>query len=79
MNYRRLLVVAGICFLIGTVLQQEVQTFHSRNSRRRGRRQLKRNRVFDPVGKYQQRGEKWKVRSESVRKILRQSVNKLNI
>ncbi len=66
MDYRRLLVVAVICFLIGTFLQQEVQTFYGR---RRGRKQLKRNRVFDPVRKYQQRGEKWKVRSESIRKL----------
>lgn len=67
MDYRRLLVFAGICILIGTFLQREVQTFYGR---RRERKQLKRKHVFDPVRKYQQRGEKWKVRSESIRKIL---------
>lgn len=63
MEYRRLLLLVGICILVGTFLQEEVHTFYNRRHRRRGSI-LKRKRAFHPIGKSQQRGEFLKVRSE---------------
>lgn len=66
MDYRRLLLFAGIFILIGTFLHGEVQTFYQR----RGRGKLNMKREFHPVGKSQQRGGNRQVWSESTSKFL---------
>ena len=63
MNYTRILVVAVICVLINTIIQDEVNGFyphHSSNRRRRRNRQLVRNERLI-ILKNQQRGENLKV------------------
>lgn len=61
MEYRRLLVLAGIFIFVGTFLQREVYSFYIRDRRRRGSR-LTRKRAFHPIEKPQQSGENLKVR-----------------